>query len=206
RGRRFMQESKVQPAIEIRLKEPMAAPRLARQLKRSLPSGVDVQHWGEQQSQYFHAVKIEKIMMFVILLLIVAIAALNIVTSLVMFVKDKRFDIAILRTMGAAKSSVSSAFFLLGAIAGGMGAIVGLVLGVALTLNVGQVQPLIEWILGRELFPSDVYLVSGVPAKLMISDVLWVAVFALILSFIAGFYPARRAAKVQPGDVLRTRA
>ncbi|HNA82212.1 MAG TPA: FtsX-like permease family protein, partial [Thiobacillaceae bacterium] len=148
------------------------------------------------------AVQIEKRMMFIILTLIVAVAAFNIISTLVMAVTDKQSDIAILRTLGAGPGSIMAIFMVQGSLIGITGTLSGVVLGVALALNVETVVPWIEKAVGIDLFPADVYYISELPSKLNWADVWTIGGVALALAFLATLYPSWRASKVQPAEAL----
>jgi lipoprotein-releasing system permease protein len=148
-------------------------------------------------------VQIEKRMMFIILTLIVAVAAFNIVSTLVMAVTDKQADIAILRTLGASPGSIMAIFIVQGSLIGVIGTLFGMISGVLLALNVETVVPLIEKAVGMDLFPADVYYISELPSKLNWPDVWVVGGVALVLAFLATLYPSWRAARIQPAEALR---
>ncbi|MEO7402183.1 MAG: FtsX-like permease family protein, partial [Burkholderiales bacterium] len=152
---------------------------------------------------FFRAVQVEKNVMFVILTLIVAVAAFNIVSTLVMAVADKRADIAILRTLGAAPASIRRIFVIQGSLIGIIGALIGLAAGVVLALNVGSIVPAIERVLGARFFDPNVYYITSLPSELRMTDVLSVAVIAFVLSIAATLYPSYRAAQINPAEALR---
>jgi len=189
--------------VRIRFDDALAAPALARSLAASLPAGLGVRDWTEDHAAYFHAIRLEKTMMTIILLLIVAVAAFNIVASLVMVVSDKRTDIAILRTLGLAKRSVAGIFVTQGTLIGWLGTAAGVALGLSLALNVDVVMPFLERLFGFQLFDADVYYISAIPSEVHAADVVLVAAAALALTAIATLYPALRAAGTQPAEALR---
>ncbi len=189
--------------VRVKFDDALAAPALARSLAASLQPGLRVRDWTEDHAAYFHAIRLEKTMMTIILLLIVAVAAFNIVASLVMVVSDKRTDIAILRTLGLAKRSVAGIFVTQGTLIGWLGTAAGVVLGLALALNVDVVMPFLERLFGFQLFDADVYYISAIPSEVHAADVVLVAGSALVLTALATLYPALRAAATQPAEALR---
>ncbi|TCS73046.1 lipoprotein-releasing system permease protein [Sulfuritortus calidifontis] len=189
--------------LRIKLADMDRAPWLTREFAGSLQGDYYISDWTMSHANFFRAVQIEKRMMFIILTLIVAVAAFNIVSTLVMAVTDKQADIAILRTLGASPASIMQIFMVQGSLIGVIGTLLGVVGGVLLALNVETVVPLIERALHMDLFPADVYYISELPSKLVWSDVAWIGGVALILSFLATLYPSRRAATIQPAEALR---
>ena len=162
-----------------------------------------VEDWTRQHANFFRAVQTEKRVMFVILTLIVAVAAFNIVSTLVMVVTDKQADIAILRTLGATPAAILRIFMVQGAMIGMLGTALGIVGGVALALNVETLVPAIEQAFGVEFMPADVYYISDLPSRLNWSDVWRIGAVAFVLSFLATWYPAWRASRTQPAEALR---
>jgi lipoprotein-releasing system permease protein len=154
-------------------------------------------------ANFFRAVQIEKRMMFIVIILIIAVAAFNIVSSLVMVVTDKQADIAILRTLGASPGTVTRIFIIQGTLIGVVGTMLGLIGGVALALNVETVVPFIENLFGIKFLAKDVYYISDLPSEVQMPDVLITAVVAFVLSLLATVYPSWRAAKVNPAEALR---
>jgi lipoprotein-releasing system permease protein len=177
---------------------PARTPRLAAAL--GVRNATD---WTAEHSAYFRAIRIEKLVMSVILLLIVAIAAFNIVSGLVMVVAEKRNDIAILRTMGFTRGGVVATFVVQGTLIGWMGALAGIGLGVVLAQNAAGIVRFFEWLFGFELFDPAVYYISEIPSELRASDVLLVSITAFALTLLATIYPARRAAATEPAEALR---
>lgn len=159
--------------------------------------------WTVEHAAYFRAIRLEKTMMTVILLLIVAVAAFNVVASLVMVVSEKRNDIAILRTLGLSRGGVIATFIVQGTIIGWIGALAGIGLGILLALNAGDIVHVLEQWFGFELFDPAVYYISRIPSELRASDVALVSVTAFALTLLATIYPARRAAATEPADALR---
>ena len=141
--------------------------------------------------------------MFLILTLIILVASFNIISSLVMLVKDKSHDIAVLRTVGATRANIMKIFFLSGSFIGVVGTITGVILGVLVSENIEYVRQIFQSLTGTKLFPEDVYFLSELPSKLDYTEVSWVVTMSLAISFLATIYPSRKAAKMQPIDVLR---
>ncbi|MGD8430402.1 MAG: lipoprotein-releasing ABC transporter permease subunit [Ectothiorhodospiraceae bacterium] len=180
-----------------------AAPRLAKEAAKSLPGLYRVRDWTMQNRNFFRAVATEKTVMFIILLLIVGVAAFNIVSTLVMVVTDKQADIAILRTLGATPRTIMGVFIIQGAVIGVVGTLLGLIGGIALALNVETIVPAIEQFFHVKFLPADVYLISELPSDLHMQDVVRIAVAALGLSLVATLYPAWRASRTAPAEALR---
>lgn len=189
--------------LRLKLDDLFNAPELSKQLAIQLYDEYRVSDWTKAHDNFFRAVKTEKRVMFIILLLIVAVAAFNIVSTLVMVVTDKRGDIAILKTQGLTSQAVMGIFIVLGGIIGVVGTLLGTIGGVLLALNIETIVPAIEKFLGLKFMAADVYYISEVPSKLMWSDVYVIAGMAAILSLLATLYPAWQAAKVNPAEVLR---
>jgi len=185
--------------LRIKLADMERAPWVTRDLAKTLVGDYYISDWTMSHTNFFRAVQIEKRMMFIILLLIVAVAAFNIVSTLVMAVTDKQPDIAILRTLGASPASIMKVFMVQGSLIG----VIGTGAGVLLALNVETVVPWIEKAVGLDLFPSDVYYISELPSKVVWSDVFWIGGIALLLAFLATLYPSWRASRVQPAEALR---
>ena len=189
--------------VRLKLDDMFAAPRVAMELLSVLPIDADVRDWTRNHANFFRAVAIEKRVMFIILTLIVAVAAFNIVSAQVMLVTDKRADIAILRTLGAAPSSVMAIFMIQGALIGFIGTAIGVIGGVLLALNVETVVPAIERAFSIQFLDKSVYYISDLPSDLQRGDVITIASIALVLALVATIYPSWRAARVNPADALR---
>ncbi len=189
--------------VRLKVEELFSAPSVARQLAESLSPDVYVSDWTRSHANFFRAVQIEKRAMFVILLLIVAVAAFNIVSTLVMAVTDKRADIAILRTLGAAPRDVMKIFIIQGALIGVIGTLAGLLLGVLVAINIDVIIPAIESTLGFKFLSKDVYYISDLPSDLQLKDVIAVSVTAFVLTLLATIYPSLRAAATNPAEALR---
>jgi lipoprotein-releasing system permease protein len=189
--------------LRLKLHDMFQAPRVARELADTLPGVYFVSDWTRQHSNFFRAVRTEKMVMFIILSLIVGVAAFNIVSTLVMVVQDKQADIAILRTLGAAPRSIMAVFMVQGSIIGVVGTVVGVALGVLLALNVETLVPLLELATGHEFLSPDVYYISELPSELKLSDVIKIGALSLALGLFSTLYPAWRASRVQPAEALR---
>jgi lipoprotein-releasing system permease protein len=189
--------------VRLKLDDLFAAPLVARDLWQKMPVTAEVRDWTLNHANFFRAVAIEKRMMFIILTLIVAVAAFNIVSAQVMVVTDKQADIAILRTLGAAPSSIMAIFIVQGALIGFIGTAIGVVGGVLLAVNIDTVVPFIERILNVQFLDKSIYYISDLPSDLQKGDVTTVAGIALFLALIATLYPAWQAARVNPADALR---
>jgi len=190
-------------AVQLKLKDAQDARVVAGELAVSLGSDVVVNDWTRTNRNWFEAVQVEKRMMFIILTLIVAVAAFNLVSTLVMTVTDKQADIAILRTLGATPGSIMGIFMVQGALSGILGTLSGLGLGLLVAFNVGAIVQFIEHLLGVHFLPSSIYLISRMPSDPQSADIVPVAVISLVLSFLATIYPSWRASRVQPAEALR---
>ncbi|MES1941464.1 lipoprotein releasing system, transmembrane protein, LolC/E family [Salinisphaera sp. T5B8] len=189
--------------VRLHLKDMFDAPDVSRQLEVMLDPGKRVSDWTRQHANFFHAIATEKTVMFIILSLIIAVAAFNIVSMLVMVVTDKQGDIAILRTLGMSPKSVMAIFMVQGSLIGVIGTVVGVVLGVLLSINIEHIVPMLENLLNTDLLSADVYYISQLKAELHETDVVRIALLSLVLSFLSTLYPAWRAARVQPAEALR---
>jgi lipoprotein-releasing system permease protein len=189
--------------ISTKLRNIDAAPRVARELQNQLPPDLYANDWTHQNSNYFRAVQMEKKMMFIILSLIVAVAAFNIVSTLVMAVTDKQADIAILRTLGASPRSIMKIFIVQGVVIGVIGTLLGGIGGVALALNLDVVVPFIEHLFGVQFLAKDVYYISELPSDLRVEEVLTVTGLSFLISLLATLYPSYRASQTQPAEALR---
>lgn len=196
--------------VRLKLGDLFDAPRVAHELYAQIGNGqiaggqnLLVGDWTRQHANFFRAIAIEKNMMFIILLLIVAVAAFNIVSMLIMVVTDKQADIAILRTLGASPASMMAVFVVQGAVIGGAGLLLGVVGGIALAANLGTVVPLIEKIAGVSLWSPEVYFIPELPSEILLSDVVAVTVIGGLLTLAATLYPSWRASRVQPAEALR---
>lgn len=189
--------------LRLRFDDVFAAPILVRDVARELGDGFKTSDWTIENATYFRAVRIEKTMMTLILMLIVAVAAFNIVAALVMVVNEKRTDIAILRTVGLPPRSVVGVFMTQGVIIGWFGVVLGLVLGLALAFNVGTLVPLLENLFGVRVLDPGVYYITEVPSEVRWPQVTMIAFIALLLTVVATVYPALRGARTEPAEALR---
>jgi len=189
--------------VRLKLDDLYAAPRIARELVAKMPHQYTVSDWTRKHANFFRAIRTEKTVMFVILLLIVAVAAFNIISTLVMVVTDKQSDIAILRTLGMTPMKVMRVFIVQGTVIGMIGTLLGLAGGISLALNVETIVPAIEQAFGVEFLPSDVYYISELPSDLHGSEVIGIGATAFVLTVLATLYPAWRAARTQPAEALR---
>jgi len=189
--------------VRLKLDDLFAAPAVSRELSRTLKVSAEIRDWTRSHANFFRAVQIEKRVMFIILTLIIAVAAFNIVSAQVMTVTDKQADIAILRTLGASPASIMAIFMLQGALIGCIGTALGVVGGVLLALNVGTVLPAIERLFNVQFLDKTVYYISELPSDLQRADVVTIAAIALLLALIATIYPAWSAARVNPAEALR---
>ena len=190
--------------ISARLNDLDQARKVADQLEQNMPNDLYTSDWTRQHANYFSAVKMEKKMMFIILSLIVAVAAFNIVSTLVMAVTDKQADIAILRTLGAPPVSIMKIFMVQGIILGLIGMLLGVIFGTLIAVNVGAIVSFIEYLFGVQFLDKDVYFISGgLPSDLQRSDVLVVSILSFVISILATIYPSWRAAQIQPAEALR---
>jgi lipoprotein-releasing system permease protein len=189
--------------LRLRFANALDAPAMSVSLRRLLPANLQIIDWTVDNASYFRAIRIEKTMMSLILLLIVAVAVFNIVAMLVMTVTDKRNDIAILRTLGASPRTVMGVFITQGLVIGWAGVAMGVGLGLLLTVNMNRVEPFLERTLRFHLFDPDVYAVTTIPTDLHVGNVVWIAVVALVLTLLATVYPALRASQVSPAEALR---
>ena len=189
--------------VRLKLHDLFDAPSVARELTRTLTGDVYITDWTRSHANYFRAVQIEKNVMFIILTLIVAVAAFNLVSTLVMAVTDKQPDIAILRTLGATPTSIMKIFVVQGTLIGVIGTVIGVVGGILIALNIDVVVPAIERMLHTQFLDKTVYYISDLPSDLQWSDVVTVAGVSLVLSLLATLYPSFRASRVNPAEALR---
>ncbi len=189
--------------LRLRFEDLFQAPRIAWELAGELGENFYSRDWTRTHGNLYQAIRMEKAMIGLLLLLIVAVAAFNIISTLVMVVTDKRGDIAILRTLGATPKQIMAIFMVQGTVIGVVGTLVGAVLGVLAALNVSSWIAALERLIGHKFLSADVYFIDYLPSRLMTSDVVQVCVAALVLSFFATLYPAWRAARTQPAEALR---
>jgi lipoprotein-releasing system permease protein len=189
--------------LRLRIADMLQAPQVALELSKVLSGDLLIRDWSQQNRNWFAAVKTEKRMMFIILTLIIAVAAFNLVSTLVMTVTDKQSDIAILRTLGASPRSIMKIFMIQGALVGLIGTAVGVGLGVLVASNVDVIVPFIEHLFGIQFLPRDIYLISALPSDLRWPDVGAIGGVAVVLAFLATLYPSWWAARVKPAEALR---
>lgn len=189
--------------VRLRVDDMYRAPEIARSLIPLLPSNVLIGDWSRNNRTWFAAVQTEKRMMFLILALIVAVAAFNLLSSLVMAVKDKQSDIAILRSFGATPGEIARIFLVQGALIGVIGTLLGVTGGMAIAFNIDVIVPAIERVLGTQFLPREVYFISSLPSDPRMADILTIGVTSLIMSLLATLYPSWRASRLQPAQVLR---
>ena len=189
--------------IDLFLKDPEDTARVQDALVRLLPDGFVVRDWRDLNRGFVGALQVESNVMFLILMLIVIVAAFNIVSSLVMLVKDKNKDIAVLRTFGVSRKSMMKIFILSGTSIGVIGAFFGMIFGIIVAIYIEPIRQFFQWATGRDLFPAELYQLSELPSKLVASQVIGIVVLAIALSFLATLYPAWKAANTDPVEVLR---
>ena len=189
--------------MRLKIKNPQDARWVAYELAEQLGADVVVRDWTRQNRSWFAAVQVEKRMMFIILTLIVAVAAFNLVTTLVMTVTDKRADIAILRTLGASPPSIMAIFVVQGATVGVLGTLLGLAFGLSVAFNIDVIVPAIEHALNASFLPRDIYLINRMPSDPQAADIWPIALISLAMAFAATLYPSWRASRVQPAQALR---
>ena len=189
--------------IRLKLKDLHQARQVASELAGSLTGQLLIRDWTRQNKTWFAAVELEKRMMFIILTLIVAVAAFNLVSTLVMTVTDKRADIAILRTLGASPRSIMGIFVVQGAMVGVIGTFAGLLLGLGIAYNIDVIVPALEQLFHASFLPREVYLISRMPSEPQQGDIMPIAIISLVLAFLATIYPSWRASRVNPAEALR---
>jgi len=189
--------------VRLKLRDLNKAREVAAQLATQLSGDFLVRDWTQQNRTWFAAVQLEKRMMFIILTLIVAVAAFNLVSTLVMTVTDKRADIAILRTLGASPGSIMGIFVVQGAAVGVIGTLAGLLGGLLIAVNIDVIVPALEHALNASFLPKDIYLINRMPSDPQANDIVPIALISLVLSFVATLYPSWRASRVNPAEALR---
>ncbi len=189
--------------VRLKIRDLHQARDVARELQAGLSGPAIIRDWTQQNRTWFAAVQLEKRMMFIILTLIVAVAAFNLVSTLVMTVTDKRADIAILRTLGASPASIMGIFVVQGALVGVIGTLAGLLLGLGIAMNIDVIVPALESALSANFLPKDIYLISRMPSDPQRADIMPIAIISLVLSFLATIYPSWRASRVNPAEALR---
>lgn len=189
--------------VRLRVTDMHRAPEIAQSLIALLPRNVAIADWSRNNRTWFAAVQTEKRMMFLILTLIVAVAAFNLLSSLVMAVKDKKSDIAILRSFGATPGEIARIFLVQGALIGVVGTLLGVMGGAAIAFNVDVLVPAIERMIGAQFLPREIYFINALPSDPQLSDITTIGVTSLIMSLLATLYPSWRASRLQPAEVLR---
>ncbi len=189
--------------LEVTVADPDNIESLIPALREATGPGLWLNTWKDRNQAFFNALAVERNVMFMVLTMIILVAALNIISGLIMLVKDKGHDIAILRTMGATRGAIQRVFFITGAAIGVLGTFAGVVLGLLICLNVETIRQFIQWLSGVDPFNKEIYYLAQLPAKMDPVQTFWIVVMALTLSFIATLYPSRRAAKLDPVEALR---
>ncbi len=189
--------------IDIFLKNPEQTTAVHNAVKELLPNGFIIRDWRDLNRGFVGALQVESSVMFLILMLIIIVAAFNIVSSLVMLVKDKNKDIAVLRTFGVSRKSMMKIFILTGSSIGVIGATIGTGIGILISIYVENIRQFFQMLTGRDLFPPELYYLSQLPSKLDFANVFGIAVIAIGLTFLATLYPAWKASKTDPVEVLR---
>ena len=202
-AQRIFQMGETVTGLRVRLRDPLQAPIVANEWARNLPMGLGITEWTAANANFFKAVALQKRVMFIILSLIVAVAAFNLVSTLVMAVKDKESDIAILRTLGAKPFGVMQIFIVQGSVIGVIGTVIGAAVGLLIAFNLDAVVGVIERVLSMPLIDKSVYQLAQLPSKVEPNDVISVIVVSLVLSLLATLYPSWRASRTQPADALR---
>jgi lipoprotein-releasing system permease protein len=202
-AQRLMRMKDFVSGIRLSLTDIYAANEIAREVALSSGGGLVVRDWTQRHVNFFRSIKITKSILFVILLSVIAVAAFNIVSTLVMAVKDKQSDIAILRTSGSSSMAVLKIFVVQGFLIGLLGSVLGVLLGIFVTLNLESLVSAIESIFNIKVLASEVYFISDVPADLRIEDIMMVSSIAFLLAIIATIYPAWSASKILPSEALR---
>jgi lipoprotein-releasing system permease protein len=202
-AQRLYQMGETVTGVRLKLYDLFEARRVAQEVTVNLDRDIYAYDWTRVNPNLFRAIQIEKRMMFIIMVLIITVAAFNVVSTLVMLVTDKQADIAILRTLGATPGSVMQIFMVQGAVIGVIGTLLGVAGGVALALNIETVVPALESALGFKFLAKDVYMIPDLPSRVEMADVSIITVVALLMSFLATLYPSWRAARVNPAEALR---
>ncbi|HEU4621684.1 MAG TPA: lipoprotein-releasing ABC transporter permease subunit [Burkholderiaceae bacterium] len=189
--------------VRLKVRDMQQAPQIAQRLAGRLSGDVYVRDWSKQNRTWFAAVQTEKRMMFIILTLIIAVAAFNLVSTLVMTVTDKQSDIAILRTLGASPVSIMRIFVVQGALVGCIGTLAGVAFGALIAFNIDIIVPAIERVTGVQFLPKDIYFISALPSDPRVADIATIGIVAFVLSLLATLYPSWSASRVKPAEALR---
>jgi lipoprotein-releasing system permease protein len=190
-------------AIEVMVDNPEEIDARLKPIAEALGPGYVISNWKSRNQSFFTALAVERNVMFIILALIILVAAFNVISGLIMLVKDKSHDIAILRTMGATSGAIQRVFFMTGAAIGVAGTLAGFILGLLFAANIDHIQKWVEWLTQTQVFPKEFYYLSQLPADVDATQTVWVVAMALVLSFLATLYPSWRAAKLDPVEALR---
>jgi lipoprotein-releasing system permease protein len=201
--RALMPDPDARMSLHVNFRDALGAPAYAAQLAKTLPAGVQIRDWTFDHASYFRAIRIEKTMVAIILMLIVAVAAFYLVAMLAMVVTDKRTDIAILRTLGTSPRRVMAVFLIQGSVIAWFGVALGVLLGTLVGYNAGDVAAFLERLFHFEIFDSSVYVVTRLPSELRPWQILWIAGVAMLITLLATIYPSLRAARIPPADALR---
>jgi lipoprotein-releasing system permease protein len=202
-ARLLMRYQDTYPGLQIQLHDAFSADAIIEQLAETLPVSLDRQSWTSQMSTLFQAMRMEKTVVGLLLSVIIAVAAFNIIACLVLMVADKRKDIAVLRTLGARSDQIVKLFIIQGSAIGILGALFGLIVGCIVALSIGDIVSFVEFITGQSLFDPSIYMISALPSKLLLDDVLMVVFGATLTSLLATIYPAWRAGQILPAEALR---
>ena len=189
--------------LEVMVDSPDDIAAVVPALREAAGPDLWMQTWKDRNQAFFNALAVERNVMFLVLTMIILVAALNIISGLIMLVKDKGHDIAILRTMGATRGAVQRVFLITGAAIGVVGTFAGLILGIVICLNVESIRQFVQWLSGVDPFNAEIYYLAQLPAVIDYSQTFWIVVMSLVLSFIATLYPSWRAAKLDPVEALR---
>jgi len=189
--------------IQIKLNDPDRTAELLPAVRQAAGPGAIVSDWRDRNQAFFGALEVERWAMRLILLVVVVIATLNIISGLIMLVKNKSRDIAILRTMGAGQDAIMRIFLMSGAAIGVAGAVAGIVVGVLFCMYIQPIQAFVQWVTGADVFNANVYFLSHIPAKLDWNEVIFVSLFAIAMSFLSTLAPALQASRVDPVEALR---
>jgi lipoprotein-releasing system permease protein len=189
--------------IEVMIKDPHKSEEVVEKISALIGAEYSINDWKTINASYFNVLKTERVVMFLILTLIIIVAAFNIISSLMMLVNDKAKDIAILRTMGASRGAILRIFFLCGSLVGVAGTAIGVAIGLLFALNIDSIRKLLEKVSGNTIFDPIVYYLSSLPSDVQLNDVLLVAILSSGLAFMATIYPARKAARTEPVEGLR---
>jgi lipoprotein-releasing system permease protein len=201
-AQKFLRKPGVQ-GLRVKTKDMFAAAKVMTELRRQLGDSYNTKDWSQTQGSLFQAVKMEKIVVGSLLMIIIAVAAFNIVSSLVLMVADKRSDIAVLRTMGVSAREVMAIFIVQGSAIGFVGTFIGALIGCVVALTLTPIMSVIESLSGAQIFDPDVYFISQLPSVLLWQDVAFISGIALLLSVVATLYPAYRASQIEPAEALR---